>query len=290
VTIASVPGSGDARGRAHDRGAVTSRASGTRPHRRDRRRGYDPRRSPWHIGGVIRRVKACLNGGRPAPIAPVTPAELAAEAAAAVAAGAEALHVHPRDAAGRESLSADDVGAALTAIRRTVPGIRVGVSTGLWITAGDPRRRAAQIAAWRDLPDFASVNVGEEGFADLVRLLASQRIGVEAGVWRPAEADALHRLPLERVLVEVIDTPAADAVPAADAILTALDVAGYRGERLLHGEEEACWPLITHAARLGLPTRVGLEDTLTLPDGSPADGNATLVTHALRILDGRACG
>jgi uncharacterized protein (DUF849 family) len=230
---------------------------------------------------VIQRIKACLNGGRSFP---ATPDELAQEAAAAVEAGAEALHVHPRDTAGRESLAAGDVGAALEAIRQACPGVRVGVSTGLWITAGDARRRAGLIAGWTRMPDFASVNVSEEGFADLVRLLASQGVGVEAGVWSPPEAEALHRLPLERVLVEIIGTPADQAVPAADAILAALDQAGYRGERLLHGEEEACWPLVAHAARLGLPTRIGLEDTLTLPDGTPAPGNAALVTSALRII------
>ncbi|MEU4242749.1 3-keto-5-aminohexanoate cleavage protein [Actinoplanes sp. NPDC026619] len=232
---------------------------------------------------MIQRIKACLNGGRPFP---ASPAELAAEAVAAVAAGAEALHVHPRDAAGKESLAAADIGAALIAIREAVPGVRVGVSTGLWISGGDVRRRAGLIAGWRELPDFASVNAGEEGFADLVRLLASQGVGVEAGVWRPEEAGAVLRQPLERVLIEVIDTPAAAAVPAADAILARLDEVGYRGERLLHGEEDACWPLIEHAGRLGLPTRVGLEDTLTLPGGAPAEGNAALVTHALRLWGG----
>jgi len=231
---------------------------------------------------VIHRMKACLNGGRAFP---ASPADLAAEAAAAVAAGAEAVHVHPRDAAGRESLTAADVGAALSAIRAACPGIRVGVSTGLWITGGDPHRRAAQIAAWRELPDFASVNAGEQGFLDLVRLLASQGVGVEAGVWRPAEADAVRKLPLERVLIEVIGVPAGHAVPAADEILARLDATGYRGERLLHGEEAACWPLITHAGRLGLPTRIGLEDTLSLPDGTPATGNRILVERALRLWE-----
>ncbi|GIM96747.1 3-keto-5-aminohexanoate cleavage protein [Paractinoplanes toevensis] len=228
---------------------------------------------------MIRRIKACLNGGRPFP---ASPADLAAEAAAAVQAGAEAVHVHPRDPAGAESLAPADIGAAVAAIRAACPGIRVGVSTGLWMTGGDAHRRAALIASWREMPDFASVNVGEEGFAELVRLLASKGVGVEAGVWRPEEADAVRRLPLERVLIEVLDTPASRAVEAADAILARLDTAGYHGERLLHGEEEACWPLISHAGRLGLPTRVGLEDTLALPDGTPATGNAALVEHALR--------
>jgi uncharacterized protein (DUF849 family) len=132
-------------------------------------------------------------------------------------------------------------------------------------------------------PDFASVNVREPGFADLVRLLAAAGVAVEAGVWAPAEAAGLAGLPVQRALIEVIDTPAAGAVAAADAILAALDAAGYRGERLLHGEEAACWPLIAHAGRLGLPTRAGLEDTTVLPDGTPAPGNAALVEHALRI-------
>jgi uncharacterized protein (DUF849 family) len=176
----------------------------------------------WHIGFVIQRIKACLNGGRAFPAAP---ADLAREAAGAVAAGAEAIHLHPRDAAGRESLHAADVGAALIAVRAACPGIPVGVSTGLWITAGDAHRRAALIAGWRELPDFASVNVHEEGFTDLVRLLASMQVGVEAGVWAPDEVDALARLPLLRVLIEVVGTPAARAVPAADAILGRLDAA-----------------------------------------------------------------
>jgi uncharacterized protein (DUF849 family) len=70
---------------------------------------------------------------------PITPAELARSAAAAVAAGAEALHLHPRDADGRESLAAADVGAAVAAVRAACPGTQAGVSTGLWITGGDQR-------------------------------------------------------------------------------------------------------------------------------------------------------
>ncbi|GIE97283.1 3-keto-5-aminohexanoate cleavage protein [Paractinoplanes rishiriensis] len=228
----------------------------------------------------IRRIKACLNGGRPFP---ATPADLAAEAAAAVRAGAEAVHVHPRDPDGRESLAAADIGAALTAIRAVCPGVPAGVSTGIWMTGGDPRRRIALIREWSVLPDFASVNVREPGFADLVRLLAAAGVAVEAGVWASAEATALAGLPVRRALIEVLDTPAAEAVTAADAILAALDAAGHDGERLLHGEEAACWPLITHAGRLGLPTRIGLEDTTVLPDGTPAPGNEALVEHALRI-------
>jgi uncharacterized protein (DUF849 family) len=40
------------------------------------------------------------------------------------------------------------------------------------------------------------------------------------------------------------------------------------------------WILIEDAVRRGLDTRVGLEDTLYLPDGSHAPGNAALVRAA----------
>lgn len=60
----------------------------------------------------------CANGGRGRdqhPGVPLTPAELAASAAAAIAAGAEAVHIQPRGADGRESLRAADIGAAVAA-------------------------------------------------------------------------------------------------------------------------------------------------------------------------------
>jgi uncharacterized protein (DUF849 family) len=79
----------------------------------------------------------------------------------------------------------------------------------------------------------------------------------------------------------VIDAPAGGAVDAAEAILRRLDDLGTTAPRLLHGEGAACWPLIAHAGRLGLPTRIGLEDTITGPTAEPADDNAELVRLAL---------
>ena len=54
-------------------------------------------------------LKACLNGPRDVtehPALPVRVASLAADALACVRAGAEAIHLHPRDADGLESLAA----------------------------------------------------------------------------------------------------------------------------------------------------------------------------------------
>ncbi|GAA2395187.1 3-keto-5-aminohexanoate cleavage protein [Dactylosporangium salmoneum] len=241
----------------------------------------------------IVRLKAALNGGRPPgahPGLPCTPADLATSAQAAVAAGAEAVHLHPRAASGAESLDAADVGAAVAAVRRACPATPIGVTTGLWITGGDAEARRRAIAGWAGLerhlrPDFASVNVSEPGFTALVGILDELGVAVEAGVWSVADADALSiagRVP--RVLVEVMGPDSDDP----EAILARLDEAGVPGERLLHGEGERCWPMVALAGRLGLPTRIGLEDTLTGPDGAPVPGNAALVHLALSVWSAAA--
>jgi uncharacterized protein (DUF849 family) len=241
------------------------------------------------------RIKACLNGERRRdehPAVPVTPAELAESAAGAVAAGAQAVHLHPRRADGAESLLAADIGAAVAAVRLACPGVPVGVSTSLSITGGDPATRRAAVAGWAELPaaarpDFASVNMSEPGLTALVAELRSAGIAAEAGVWSAADASALAELGESirclRILVEVIGVPVADPVSVADEILRRLDEAGPAAPRLLHGEQASCWPLVARAGELGLATRIGLEDTLTGPDGRLAGRNADLVRQALAI-------
>ncbi|MEV4512094.1 3-keto-5-aminohexanoate cleavage protein [Dactylosporangium sp. NPDC049525] len=235
----------------------------------------------------IARIKVALNGGRPPgahPALPCTPAELAGAARDAVAAGAEAVHLHPRGADGRESLDPADVGAAVAAVREACPATPIGVTTGLWITGRDVAARQRAVAAWAQLPpvrrpDFASVNISEPGLTDLVATLRTLAVAVEAGVWSVQDASALSIMDaVPRILVEIM-SPQTDAL----AVLARLDEVGVHGERLLHGEGEQCWPMVTLAGRLGLPTRIGLEDTLTAPDGSPVTGNAELVRHALSV-------
>ncbi|GGM07870.1 3-keto-5-aminohexanoate cleavage protein [Dactylosporangium sucinum] len=240
----------------------------------------------------IARLKVALNGGRRPgehPALPCAPAELAVAAQAAVAAGAEAVHLHPRRAGGTESLDAADVGAAVAAVRAVCPATPIGVTTGLWVTGGDVATRSLAVGGWAELsrydrPDFASVNVSEPGFTELVLMLTELGVAVEAGVWTVADAAALSiGATLPRVLVEIM-SPETD--PAA--VLAALETAGVRGERLLHGEGASCWPMVALAGRLGLPTRIGLEDTLTGPSGEPVADNAELVRLALSVWSSAA--
>ena len=165
-------------------------------------------------------LKACVNGSRTPdehPALPVTPAEIAAAAAGAVAAGVGALHVHPKDAGGADTLDASAVAAVLDAVRAAVPDTPVGVTTGAWASAD----RAAAVRDWTVLPDFASVNWHEPGSVSLAEDLLARGVGVEAGLWTVEAVRAWLAWPARdrtlRVLLEVMGDPA-DAGPLVDAL------------------------------------------------------------------------
>jgi len=204
-------------------------------------------------------LKACLNGGLSRddhPAVPISPAELAADATRCRAAGAAAVHVHPRNAAGRESLAPDDIAAAVTAIRAASPGLPVGVSTGAWIEP-DPAARVAAVRAWTVLPDFASVNVHEPGAEAVAGALSERGVAVEAGVWTVNAVSTYRRwrVPCLRVLVECMEPDPATALATARAILAALPAGGP--PTLLHAEGPAVWEVLAEAVGRGLSTRGG---------------------------------
>ncbi|MGV9896055.1 3-keto-5-aminohexanoate cleavage protein, partial [Streptomyces tendae] len=205
--------------------------------------------------------------------------------AEAVAAGATDVHVHPKTPCGRDTLSARVLAATLEAVRARVPAsVPVGVTTGAW-SEPDPAARVARIRSWTVLPDHASVNWHEPGAEETAAALIERGVGVEAGVWSGTDGAALFlRSPLGpkvlRVLAEVTDTAPATARDSARTLLSDLGPAHCRPV-LLHGEDGGAWPVLRLAGRLGLATRIGLEDTLFLPDGGRAVSNAALVTACL---------
>jgi uncharacterized protein (DUF849 family) len=222
-------------------------------------------------------LQVCLNGARfrdEHAGLPVTAAELATAAQAAVAAGAEDIHLHPKTPDGADSLAADVVAAAVMAVRAVVPGVSVGVTTGAWIAAD----RAALIRGWTVRPDHASVNWHEDGADDVARTLLDMGVAVHAGIFSDTDAavrfrTSPHATRVQRILVEVL--------PPADDVDTLLAALAGLSPILLHGQDAVAWPVLRRAQALGLDTRIGLEDTLTLPDGSPAPDNASLVRAAL---------
>jgi uncharacterized protein (DUF849 family) len=237
-----------------------------------------------------RILQAALNGARRCeehPALPTSSPELADAAVQCVAAGAVAIHVHVRDGRGSESLAPDDVARALGALRAAIPGVPVGVSTGAWIMP-DTELRHRTVSAWTVLPDYASVNFDEPGADRLATLLLSRGTGIEAGLSKPVAAERLVRSGLASRCLRVLIEPQAQQLDVALAttaeIETLLDAAAIHLPRLLHGIDRTAWPLITEAAARGYDTRIGFEDTLTLPDGSLAASNAVLVATARRTF------
>src|SRR5918996_3087016 len=234
-------------------------------------------------------LQACLNGRRSReehPAVPVTAAELGADARCAVAAGAQELHVHPRAESGRDTVEPDAVAAAVRAIRASCPGVQLGLTTGLWTTDEDAELRHARVEAWPELPDYASVNIGEPGSAELCALLTARAVGIEAGVWTLAEAQTLIERGLAplRVLVETSDGGAGDPMAAAAEIDELLVAAGVSAPQLHHGAGADALEMLDAAIARGRDVRIGLEDTIHMPDGSVARDNAQLVAEAARRM------
>jgi uncharacterized protein (DUF849 family) len=231
-------------------------------------------------------LQACLNGGcdrETHPRCPVTPSDLSADAIAAVAAGAELVHVHPRDREGNETLDPEEVSHIVQTLRETVDAF-IGVTTGAWIVP-DVAERLRAIAEWRVLPDFASVNFHEEGAAAVASALLDRNVGVEAGLWNAEAAEALVVSGLAercaRVLIEPTEPTTEEALATVAAIEQVLDAGAPDVPRLLHGKDATAWDLVAEAGKRGYDTRIGLEDTIRMLDGKMAGGNADLVRAAL---------
>ena len=238
--------------------------------------------------GLQMLIEAALNGGRTRaehPAIPCTPRELAVAAAESVAAGARAIHFHVRNRDGRESVDADDVAAAVTAVRAAIPGVTFGVSTGAWILS-DPKARHEAVARWKIFPDFASVNFKEDGAKQLTELLLSRGIGIEIGLSdvHGTELFVASRLAAKclRVLIEPMEEAVVRAMWMVDSIETVLARGRVTLPRVLHGMDATAWPILDEAVARSYDTRVGFEDVLAMPDGTIAASNAALVAEAAR--------
>jgi len=231
-------------------------------------------------------LQACLNGGRTRdfhPALPLSADELAADAKAVVTAGAEQIHLHVRGSDGKESLHPDDVEHTLAAVRASAPGVPVGLSTGWWIAPKGPARQA-HIRSWQAVPDYVSVNLIEQDSAEVIDLALSKGIGVEAGLWSPADAEKFIAHPNARnclrVLIEINEQDLQAGMKSFRGIVTILDRAAIHLARLLHGLDATMWDFYRLARAEGLDTRIGLEDGKLLPSGAQAESNAAMIRAA----------
>jgi uncharacterized protein (DUF849 family) len=192
-------------------------------------------------------VKAAINGRRTPsehPKIPINPDQQAHQAALAVSAGDGAIHVHPRDSRGRESISPEDVGAALDAIRASCPTVPVGISTGAWIVPKSSERLEL-IERWKVLPAFAGVNFHESDAIKIAELLLDKGVGVEAGIWNAEAANVFRQSGLSNRCLRILIEPAQEP-GNADQRLKEIESAlrGIECSRLLHGFEKFTWSFV----------------------------------------------
>ncbi|MEU5428776.1 hypothetical protein AB0H73_24750 [Streptomyces olivoreticuli] len=114
------------------------------------------------------------------------------------------------------------------------------------------------------------VNGVVEDDADLVaEALKDKGIAIEAGTYSGTDASTrFFASPYPdqalRVLAEITDTAPATARELLDQLIPHVTA-----PILLHGEDSEAWPVLNTAVQRGLPTRIGLEDVLHAPDGTP---------------------
>jgi len=232
-------------------------------------------------------LQAALNGDRIHPAAPRHPAAIAEAARAAVDAGAQSVHVHAFDDAGRETLNGSACAKVLRAIRNLCPGTPISLTTSATIV-GDPRQRFQTVEAWHELPDLVTANQGEPGIVELCELLLSRGVGIEAGLLSVEDARAFVRAGLadrcRRVLIEPLDIDPDVAVAHAANMEDVVLSAGIALEQVHHGYDMACWAVNRRGLDRGHGIRTGFEDVTVLPDGKPARDNADLVSASARLI------
>src|SRR5689334_6350348 len=160
-------------------------------------------------------LQAALNGDSMHPAAPRTPAAIAEAARAAADAGAQSVHVHVCDDAGRVTLDGAACARVLRAIRGRSPATTISLTTSAAIVP-DPGERLRIVEAWEELPDLVTANQGEPGIVELCELLLSRGVGIEAGLLTSDDAGAFVHSGLagrcRRVLIEPLDADPNDAL------------------------------------------------------------------------------
>ena len=232
-------------------------------------------------------LQAALNGDRQHDAVPRSPEAIGADAEASVNAGADSVHVHAYDDAGRETLNAAECGAVVRAIRARCASVPVSLTTSATIVP-DPIKRLAVVQSWTDLPELVTANQGEAGIVELSEWLMSHGVEIEAGLLSPADARKFVASPLRnrcrRVLVEPLAPDPAIALRDAAEMEAILSAAGITLPQVHHGFDGSCWAVNQRALVRGHGIRTGMEDVAVLPDGRPAKGNTQLVEAARSLM------
>jgi len=234
-------------------------------------------------------LQACLNRVRKKSEnenIPYNEEEFCKELVSLKKAGIFSYHIHPKEHDGTDTLEKHYTEQAIKPFIK-LKDVEVGISSSS-LMGYSTTEKVNHIKSWNIKPDFVSVNWFEEDPDVLTKTLKAQNIAVEVGIsdevsfnkWFLSECSDYYK----RVLLEIppykephsIKVETMKLYKQASKKIPKEDI-------LLHGEDESCWPVLTFALQHNIPTRIGLEDTLTLSDHNPALRNIDLVNDVLKM-------
>lgn len=227
---------------------------------------------------------------------PITPAELAETARAAADAGAAMIHLHVRDEQGRHSLEERHYRPALAAVAEAVGERLIVQATSEAAGVYRPAEQRAHMRALRpaamSLALREIIPPGDEAeAAGFLAWAAEEGILPQFILYEPAEVTRLIALieqgvvPWQRPPVLFVlgrYTPGQRSQPSDLLPFLAANRPQFPWMVCAFGAQEGAAGLT--AALLGGQVRLGFENNLLLPDGSPAPDNAALIRVLARSL------
>lgn len=231
-------------------------------------------------------IQIALNGNRNDKIVPKTMESIIESAILSIDKGAKSIHFHPRDDKGNETFIGKYIDEQIGGLRKNLKNIPIGISTGEWIEP-NLNKRLEYIDSWKILPDFVSINYDENGFEKVTNLITKKGIKIEAGLSSLESAKNFTKSNLKgdflRILIEPQEQTLDLAIENVNRIENHIKSCGIKLPFLLHGTDKTCWDLLKIAFEKNYLTRIGFEDTLTMPNGEKAKSNDELIRQAQKI-------
>ena len=244
-------------------------------------------------------ITVALTGNVPTkkmnPNLPITADEIAADVRRCADAGAVIFHVHARDKKQKPTLDIDVFKANARRIKKTAPEVVIQLSTG----ARAGKEWEARANPVRLLPEMASFTTGSNNLPGIIYENSPQFIEFLAGVFKETgvkpEIEVFETGMISNAVYlqskGFIEPPmhfdfvlgAPGSMPGTVKNLVFLSESIPAGATwTVAGIGKAEIPLAAAAIAMGGHVRVGLEDNLYMPDGSPAS-NPRLVEKVVAI-------